>query len=161
MNMRIREVMAYSSPEEAQQAGVTIEAAIVVPFIGDKIVLCYNRWRSWEFPGGTVEWREPVLTAAERELREESGAEFSKLEFVQILWLERGVYRSFKAALYYAEVSHLSPHFDYHEIEEVAVFDKLPPISSMSFACEAEIYQLALDARLRFEAKEGRHDNEL
>jgi len=145
--VKLREVLAYATPEEALQAGIIIEAAIIVPFFGDKIVLCNNRWRGWEFPGGNIEWREPVEVAARRELQEETGAEFSKLEFVSIIWLERGSYRSFKAALYYAEVTTLKPHYDYHEIEEVAVFAELPPKAVMSFACEDEIYQLALDAR--------------
>ena len=145
--MKIREVLPYLSPEEAQQAGEYIEAVIIVPFLADKIVLCSNRWRGWEFPGGRVEWREHPLSAAKRELSEETGAELSRLEFVQVLWLERGVYRSFKAALYYAEVSHLNAHYDYYEIEEVGVFDELPAKRYLSFECEDEIYRLALEAR--------------
>jgi 8-oxo-dGTP diphosphatase len=145
--MKIRQVLSYLSPEEAQQAGEYIEAVIIVPFLADKIVLCYNRWRAWEFPGGRVEWRESTLRAAQRELSEETGAEPSKLEFVQVIWLERGVYRSFKAALYYAEVSHLNSHYDYYEIEEVGVFEELPAKRLLSFECEDEIYRLALEAR--------------
>ncbi len=141
--------MPYNTVEEAQQAGISIEAAIIVPFYGEKIVLCDNRWRGWEFPGGGVDWGEGVLKAAKRELREETGAEYSKFEFVKVIWLERGAYRSFKAALYYTEVTALNGHFDYHEISEVQLFDELPDKKYLSFACEDEIYQLALDARQR------------
>ncbi len=147
--MKIRQVLSYRSLEEAQKAGESIEVVIIVPFLADKIVLCNNRWRGWEFPGGGVEWREPVLSAAGRELKEETGAEFSRLEFVQILWLERGLYRSFRAALYYAEVSVLKAHHDYYEIEEVGVFEALPAVRFLSFECEDDIYQLALQARLK------------
>jgi nucleoside triphosphatase YtkD len=145
--MRLREVLPYNTVEDAEKAGEQIEAAIIVPFYGERIVLCSNRWRGWEFPGGGVEWRESVLSAARRELREETGAEFSQLTFVRVIWLERGPWRSFKAALYYAEVTELRYHFDFHEIDEVQVFDELPPKHLLSFACEDEIYQLALDAR--------------
>ncbi len=144
--MRIKQILPYQTPEAAQQAGEYIEAVIIVPFMADKIVLCNNRWRGWEFPGGGVEWRESVFSAARRELVEETGAEFSTLEFVQVLWLERGLYRSLKAALYYAEVTRLHRHHDYHEIEEVSIFDQLPDKRLWSYACEDEIYQLALDA---------------
>jgi nucleoside triphosphatase YtkD len=145
--MRLREVLPYKSVEEAQHAGIYIEAAIIVPFMGDKMVMCDNRWRGWEFPGGGVEWGESVLHAARRELKEETGAEFSEINFVSVIWLERGAWRSFKAALYYAEVTALRNYFDYYEIDEVRVFDTLPEQRYMSFACEAEIYQLALNAR--------------
>jgi nucleoside triphosphatase YtkD len=145
--MRLREVLPYKTVEEAQAAGIYIEAAIIVPFMGDKMVMCDNRWRGWEFPGGGVEWGETVLHAARRELREETGAEFSDLEFVNVIWLERGTWRSFKAALYFAEVSALRHSFDYYEIDEVRVFDSLPEQRYMSFACEGELYQLALAAR--------------
>lgn len=146
--MRLREVLPYASVEEAQKDGVSIEAAIIVPFFGEKIVLCDNRWRGWEFPGGGIEWRESVLSGAQRELKEETGADYSRFEFVRVIWLERGPWRSFKAALYYAEVTKLSYHYDYHEIAGVEVFDELPAKHLLSFACEDEIYQLALDARI-------------
>ncbi len=151
--MKLREVLPYESIEAAQHAGVSIDVAIIVPFLGDKLVLCNNRWRSWEFPGGGVEWRENVRSAAQRELVEETGADFSSLEFVNVIWLERGVYRSFKAALYYAEVDRLTTHHDYHEIEEVRIFDELPPRSQLSFECEDEIYELALQARTTVRAR--------
>jgi 8-oxo-dGTP diphosphatase len=145
--VKLREVLPYDTLEEAEQAGIKIEVAIIVPFFGEKIVLCSNRWRGWEFPGGGVEWQEPVLSAARRELIEETGAEVSKLEFVGVIWLERSLWRSFKAALYYAEVTDLKQHYDYHEIEDVAVFETLPDKHLWSFPCEDKIYQLALDAR--------------
>ena len=144
--MQIKQVLPYLSPEEAQKAGEYIEAVIIVPFLEDKIVLCDNRWRGWEFPGGGVEWRESVPNAARRELIEETGAEFSRLEFVQVVWLERNIYRSLKAALYYAEVTRLNKHSDYYEIVEVRPFDKLPDKRLLSYECEDELYQLALDA---------------
>ncbi len=148
--MKLREVLSYLTVEDAQMAGIKIEAAIVVPFFGEKLVLGYNRWRGgWEFPGGVVEWREPVRAAAGRELLEETGAEYSSLEFVKVLWLERGAYRSFKAALYFAEVSRLGRHFDFHEIDEVDLFDQLPARHLLSFECEDELFQLAREARER------------
>ncbi|HEX2915973.1 MAG TPA: NUDIX domain-containing protein [Chloroflexia bacterium] len=147
--MRIREILSYQSPEEAQQAGEHIEVVITVPFLEEKFVLCRNRWRAWEFPGGGVEWRESIVEAAERELVEETGAEVSSLEFVSVLWLERGLYRSFKAALFYAEVTELKDHFDYYEVQEVRIFDSLPENRKMSYECEAEIFRLAHAARLK------------
>ena len=100
--MKLREVLPYSSVEEAQQAGIKIEAAIIIPFLGEKIVLCSNRWRGWEFPGGGIEWGEAVHRAAVRELREETGAESSELIFVKVIWLERGPWRSFRYRRYSA-----------------------------------------------------------
>ncbi|NWJ45947.1 MAG: NUDIX domain-containing protein [Chloroflexi bacterium] len=144
--MKIKEVLNYASPEEAQQAGEHIQAVIIVPFHSNGIVLCRNRWRGWEFPGGGVEWRESVYSAAGRELVEETGAEFSSLEFVQVLWLERNIYRSLKIALFYAEVTQLNAHHDFYEILEVKLFNKLPSPRLLSYECEDEIYQIALDA---------------
>jgi len=144
--MKIKKVLPYASPEEAQQAGEHIQAVIIVPFLGDKIVLCRNRWRGWEFPGGGVEWGESVYSAAGRELVEETGAEFTSLEFVQVLWLERNIYRSLKIALFYAEVIHLNSHHDFYEIMEVKLFQDLPSPRLLSYECEGEIYQIALDA---------------
>ena len=46
----------------------------LVPFVGDRIVVCRNSDDEWFLPGGTLEADEPVEHCAARELLEEAGA---------------------------------------------------------------------------------------
>lgn len=95
---------------------------------GGKWVFCYHRRRqSWECPGGHVEPGEEPLSAARRELFEETGA--SEFDIVpvwdfQALNGDGTVHNNGRA--YYAEIRALSPLPDQSEMERVGFYPAPP-----------------------------------
>ncbi len=86
----------------------------------DKWVFSKNIKRGgWEIPGGHIESGEDYITAAKRELYEETGATKVKIEPICVYSI------STYAILCFAEIEELDrlPNF---EIEEIDFFDTLP-----------------------------------
>lgn len=82
----------------------------------DNWLLTKHRERGLEFPGGKVEEGELLEEAAKREVREETGAELGKLQFVGEYEVESREGK-FVKAIFYGEVNefHDKPH--YYETE--------------------------------------------
>ncbi|MCM1130725.1 MAG: NUDIX domain-containing protein [Anaeroplasma bactoclasticum] len=97
-----------------------IKYAIIVARYKDSFVFCKHKDRNtYELPGGHVEPDEDILTAAKRELMEETGAKKFTIKFV--------CYCSFNSsfgAIFYAEIIELGK-LEY-EIESLSFGDYMP-----------------------------------
>ena len=56
----------------------------LVAFYKDKLLLLKRKNDLWEFPGGSVDWGENPVAAAQRELKEETGLTASDVSFLGI-----------------------------------------------------------------------------
>ena len=99
---------------------IKIDFAVMVARFNGKWVFCKHKKRTtWEVPGGHVEEGEDWLTAAKRELFEETGATKAKIEPVCLYSIEKfGV-------LCFAEIEELG-ELPESEIERIEFFDDLP-----------------------------------
>lgn len=57
-------------------------AALVFPWVGDKIVICDIEGRGWSIPSGRVEPNETSLEAVKREAIEEAGATLCDVQYI-------------------------------------------------------------------------------
>ncbi len=108
-----------------------LKFAVIIAKYKGKWVLCKHKEReTYEFPGGHREAGESILSAAERELREETGAVCFKISPVCIYSVtgKNEVNQSggeVFGKLFYAEISDLCPNL-HSEIEKIFLFDSLP-----------------------------------
>ncbi|OPZ63272.1 MAG: putative 8-oxo-dGTP diphosphatase YtkD [Firmicutes bacterium ADurb.Bin506] len=108
------------------------DSVIVVPRLGGRLLMVMNKGRSgWEFPGGKVTPGEEPEAAARREVAEEAGASLGELAVVCTYLLRKGDLVS-RGAVYSADVIGLGERTDTETIEEVSLFEKVPP--HISFA---------------------------
>ena len=87
-----------------------ISAVFMIAFDGKNILAIKNE-RGWDIPGGHLNLGENLLTGLRREIKEESGAEFTKAIPYAVLTTE-GVR---KKMLFYTTRSFKLGHLDYSE----------------------------------------------
>ena len=104
-------------------------ADIVAVYEG-KWIFCKHKDRTtWEMAGGHIEAGETPLTAAKRELFEETGAVLFDIESLCDYWVEGelgGVYGTAHGQVFFARVHELGDLPDNSEMSEVALFDVIP-----------------------------------
>ena len=93
-----------------------------IPFWEDKVLLCKRniepRWGKWTLPAGFMELGETVIEGAERETREEAGAQIDMLDLFTLMNVVRvgQVHFFYRARL-------TSTHFEPgHETQEARLF---------------------------------------
>jgi 8-oxo-dGTP diphosphatase len=100
--------------------------SVIAARFNDKWIFVRHRDRkTLEIPGGHIEENESSREAAERELREETGAEIFTLDCVATYSVTSGERTGF-GRLYFAEVSEMGEIGDTSEIGEVVLLDSLP-----------------------------------
>ncbi len=93
---------------------------VIVSLYKNKFVFCRQKGRdTWEIPGGHIEEGEDWLTAAKRELFEETGAEEFEIEPICVYTISK------PAMLCFAKIQKMGkmPNF---EIAEIGLFDTMP-----------------------------------
>lgn len=124
--VRQMKVSFYDGAEDA-----LFKFAVIISRHGDKWVFCKHRLRdSFEIPGGHREEGETILAAAERELREETGASNFTLTPVCAYSVTGKTPQNQSGAetygmLYFAQIKEFEREL-HSEIEYIRLFDELP-----------------------------------
>ncbi|MDP4224284.1 MAG: NUDIX domain-containing protein [Bacteroidota bacterium] len=100
-------------------------SVITAMYKGKWIFVRHRKRETWEIPGGHIEMNESADAAADRELREESGAVEFKLECVATYSVEQDGITGY-GRLFLAEVTQLGAVTDTSEIAEITFLESLP-----------------------------------
>lgn len=119
------EVKFYDSVEDS-----LLKFAVIAAKSNGKWVFCKHKERNtYEIPGGHREKGEDIITAAKRELFEETGAADYNLVPVSVYSVteqnEFGKEAETFGMLYFAEINSFSKLPDF-EMEKICLFDELP-----------------------------------
>jgi len=100
-------------------------AVIAARYNHNWLYVRHHKRNTWEIPGGHIEENETADEAAERELAEETGAVYFKIECVATYSVLKDGETGF-GRLYFAEVARFGQIPDISEIAEVKMLDSLP-----------------------------------
>ena len=115
--------MTVNFHEEAEDS--LLQFAVIVSRHQGKWVLCKHKDRdTWEVPGGHREEEEDILTAAKRELFEETGAKGYLLTPICPYSVRDNGEETF-GMLYYADITRFDP-LPPSEIDCISFFDEMP-----------------------------------
>lgn len=104
---------------------IPMKYVVIVSKYENKWLLVRHKDRNtFEVPGGHIENGEDYISAAKRELYEETGAEDFEIYFVSPYYVEVNSYTD-GGYLFFADIKSLSPLPDY-EIEEINLFEIFP-----------------------------------
>jgi 8-oxo-dGTP diphosphatase len=123
--------MVIFSPPGSQPAHGLTYVIIGARYQDKWIFVFHNRRRSYGMPAGHIDHGEDSCSAAERELREETGALKFTLERVAVYTVESGD-KAGSGVLFFAEVDALGEILDKEEIGNIFLSDKLPDDSAFS-----------------------------
>ncbi|MBF7016787.1 RNA deprotection pyrophosphohydrolase [Staphylococcus durrellii] len=88
---------------------------LIIPIYKDNLLFTYHGSRGIEFPGGKIEPNETSITAAQRELYEETGAVVLELHYIAQYYVQRHDLPSFYKDVYVAKVDYIETKQDYLE----------------------------------------------
>jgi len=112
--------------EHEQIADELLLFAIIMARHDDKWIFCRHQDRdTYEIPGGHKEAMESIDQTAERELREETGAEHFSLLPICVYSVTSEADTTY-GKLYFSEISKLGSLSSEYEIAEIFHFDSLP-----------------------------------
>jgi 8-oxo-dGTP diphosphatase len=109
----------FYDPSYIPEAGLTY--SVIAAMFGEKwLFVRHHRRSTWEIPGGHIEENETSYDAADRELREETGATDFILECVSTYSVKKDEKTGY-GRLYLAKVLKLGPLQDTSEIKEIKI----------------------------------------
>jgi len=114
----------FYDPEFIPEEKLTY-SVITARFRGNWVLVRHRERRTLEIPGGHIEENETSSQAAERELREETGASRFSLECVSTYSVTMDGKTGY-GRLYFAEVYEMAEPSDQFEIGEVILMTSLP-----------------------------------
>ncbi len=117
-------VVRFLPPEFIKNTNLKY-SVIATRYKGKWILVRHNDRFTWEIPGGHIEPDEDPDYTASRELKEETGAEKFRVDFVTVYSVEKDGMTGY-GKLYFAEVDELGTIPDTSEIAEISFFETLP-----------------------------------
>jgi 8-oxo-dGTP diphosphatase len=141
----------YPAPHKAQLRAF---AALVFPWLEDRVVVCDIEGRGWCVPSGRVEPDESSLEAVRREAREEAGAELGCVHYI-------GCYRITEASevrwadCFASRVKSLGEITMPEESKgrRIVSLDELPPIYHLWNDLTARVFEHAFEVLKRSESR--------
>lgn len=97
----------------------------VISYYKNKWLLTKHKTRGLEFPGGNVEAGETAVTAANRELMEETGGVAKKIDYIAQYYVQ-GKREHIIKNVYFAKIARLEKKATYYETEGPVLINNIP-----------------------------------